>query len=126
MHSEAPPLVALLAHPDDEFGVFPHLECAARGGRAVHVAWLTDGGWGGQSIERRRNESVGVLARLGVNRGQLYFMGEELGVADGSLHLRIGEVAPRVIERLGPLAAQADLLIPAWEGGHHDHDAVTA
>ena len=30
---------------------------------------------------------------------------------------------PRLLERLGASETGGDVLMPAWEGGHHDHDA---
>ncbi|MGO4222702.1 PIG-L deacetylase family protein [Lysobacter sp. TAF61] len=123
MRSDSLPLLAILAHPDDEFAIFAYLERATANGREVHVAWLTDGGWGGQSIERRRLESVEVLRILGIPQDRLHFVGEELGIADGSLHERLDQVVPHLRNKLAPTAA-GEVLVPAWEGGHHDHDAA--
>lgn len=116
------PLVAVFAHPDDEFAVFPWLEAAAACGREVVAVWLTDGGWGGQDTARRRRESMAVLSDLGLDPASMHFCGEEWGVPDGGLHLRLDEVVPRLLERLGGMAG-GEVLMPAWEGGHHDHDA---
>lgn len=122
MHSEAPPLIAILAHPDDEFAIFPFLE-SARLGRVVHVVWLTNGGWGGQSTSRRRNESISVLRSLGIDERNMHFFGEEWGFDDGSLHSRLDELLPRLSDTMRQFLAGSELLIPAWEGGHPDHDA---
>lgn len=115
-----PPLVALLAHPDDEFAIFPWLRAAVRAGRDVRCVWLTDGGGGGQSVERRRLESIAVLTGLGLERSQLHFVGEDCGIPDGKLHLHLDTVVERLSQTV---ANEAELLLPAWEGGHHDHDA---
>ncbi|MGH8083063.1 MAG: PIG-L deacetylase family protein [Lysobacter sp.] len=117
------PLLVVFAHPDDEFGVFPWLTRALAAGRRVEAVWLTDGGWGGQDTARRRNESVAVLSDLGLDPAAMHFCGEEWSVPDGGLHLRLGEVVPRLLERLGIADAGGEVLLPAWEGGHHDHDA---
>lgn len=122
MHSDtAPPLVVLLAHPDDEFAIFPVLRGARN--RAVHVLWLTDGGWGGQDRARRERESASVLAELGGERFALHFLGRELGISDGALHRELGRAVPAVFERLSGVGSGAEVLMPAWEGGHQDHDA---
>jgi len=113
----------LFAHPDDEFAVFPWLRAAINAGRPVDVAWLTDGGWGGQDVGRRRRESIAVLSKLGIKVQHMHFLGEAWGIADGELYRRLDEVIPRLHATLGATARHADLLIPAWEGGHHDHDA---
>lgn len=116
------PLVALLAHPDDEFAIFPWLRSAAKQGRDVHCVWLTDGGWGGQSVERRRRESIQVLSRLGLDPARMHFVGEELGIPDGGLYRRVGEII-ETLKQCAYLGQDVELLVPAWEGGHHDHDA---
>lgn len=119
-----PPVLALFAHPDDEFAVFPWLQAAARDGRKTYCVWLTDGGAGGQDILRRNRESIRVLDRLGLDVTDMHFVGAEWNVPDGGLYLRLDDVVPRLVERFGHFALMAELLIPAWEGGHHDHDAA--
>ena len=115
------PLVALLAHPDDEFAIFPWLLAALRDGRDVRCVWLTSGGWGGQSVERRRNESIAVLTGLGLAPSSLYFLGEEMEIPDGDLYLHLDDVVERLKHTV---PTESELLVPAWEGGHHDHDAA--
>lgn len=117
------PLIALLAHPDDEFAIFPWLSSAVREGREVLCVWLTDGGWGGQSTARRRRESVAVLTGLGLDPSSLHFLGEECGIADGSLYLNLDSAFEALKEVVGD-SGPSELLMPAWEGGHHDHDAL--
>jgi len=115
------PLVLLLPHPDDEFAVFAWIEDAQRAGRAVHCLWLTDGGWGGQEVSRRRMESEKVLTRMGLNDSSFHFIGEQQGLPDGELHhhiVRAYEAVADCIARIG----DAQVLVPAWEGGHQDHD----
>jgi LmbE family N-acetylglucosaminyl deacetylase len=118
------PLLALFAHPDDEFAVFPWLQAAAHSGRDIHCIWLTDGGFGGQDIQRRNRESMRVLRRLGVDTAGMHFVGASWNVPDGGLHLSLDDVVPRLVAKFGYLAPTAELLIPAWEGGHQDHDAA--
>jgi LmbE family N-acetylglucosaminyl deacetylase len=114
----------LLAHPDDEFfcSVFIQDELAKE--RRVIVAYLTDGGWGGQSVRRRIDESLAVLARLGVPSSDVHFVGAERSIPDGALpnHMQSAyEAVKRVV-------GESDLRIytTAWEGGHQDHDACHA
>lgn len=40
-------LLAVMAHLDDEFAIFPWLATTAKAGRQVHCVWLTDGAFGG-------------------------------------------------------------------------------
>lgn len=113
----------VFAHPDDEFAVFPWIEDALRAGAQVHAAWLTDGGWGGQSIERRQSESERVLTSLGMPANHLHFLGARLGIADGDLHLSL-ERAQAALRELAERTGTTELMAPAWEGGHQDHDAA--
>lgn len=112
----------LLAHPDDEFGVFPWIEHALDQGRAVHCAWMTDGGWGGQDILRRQRESESVLSRMGVQRALMYFLGGQHGVADGDLWNQLERAVQELRARYSALPI-SQVVFPAWEGGHPDHDA---
>lgn len=115
-------LIALLAHPDDEFAIFPWLRSAVEQGRQVHCVWLTDGGMGGQSVGRRQRESIQVLSRLGLDPARMHFVGEKFNIPDGGLYRRLGDVVV-ALKQCAYLDQDSELLIPAWEGGHHDHDA---
>lgn len=118
------PLLVLLAHPDDEFAVFPWIRGAIQHGYEVHAIWLTDGGWGGQDKVRRRLESISVLSLLGLPHGNMHFFGEQWSVPDGRLHLSLDKVIPHFLEQFEGLGSSGSLLLPAWEGGHQDHDAT--
>lgn len=116
-------LITIFAHPDDEFAIFPWLKLATEQGRDVHCVWLTDGGWGGQDQRRRRLESIAVLSSLGVVEANMHFLGEAWSIPDGSLYRNLNSLIPRLRHELQYLLPDAELLIPAWEGGHQDHDA---
>lgn len=116
--------LVLLAHPDDEFALFPWLLAALHQGRQVAVAWLTDGGWGGQPLEPRRLESIAVLTRMGLAREKMHFLGENFGIADGSLMHQIDDAVRQIKEIFGQSGRIREIWMPAWEGGHPDHDAT--
>jgi len=122
MRSENGPLLFLLAHPDDEFGVFPWIERAVAQGRAVHCVWMTDGGWGGQDIGVRQRESENVLAGMGVPLSAMHFLGGEQGFGDGDLWNQL-EPAIEALKRRYSALGPTEVVVPAWEGGHPDHDA---
>lgn len=122
--SGAGPVLLLLAHPDDEFAVFPWVGEAVRLGRQLLVVWLTDGGWGGQPLEPRRRESMAVLSRLGVAIADMHFLGELHGIGDGTLMHHAEEAAAHVLALLDDIPSPAQVWMPAWEGGHQDHDAA--
>jgi LmbE family N-acetylglucosaminyl deacetylase len=114
----------LFAHQDDEFGVF-HLidECGRRGQRPV-CAYLTRGvnGLGA----RRNEESRRVLARLGVAAGDIRFAGDELGIDDATLPESLAAAGDWIAGWVASFARVDRIFVTAWEGGHHDHDALHA
>ena len=114
----------LLPHPDDEFAVSAHLRDAIRAGKTVRGVYLTDGGWAGQDVGARERESLQVLARLGVPATAVSFLGREAGLPDGALHAHLerARAAPRA--RLAGSPPPTRVVLPAWEGGHQDHDAA--
>lgn len=117
----APKAVFLLPHPDDEIAVFALLALAV-GKVETSCIYLTDGGWGGQDIERRERESREVLAAFSV--AHVRFLGRELSVADGDLFRRLESVFDAVESLLARESGPIDIFVPAWEGGHQDHDAA--
>jgi LmbE family N-acetylglucosaminyl deacetylase len=130
MRTDAPPAAALFlfAHQDDEYGVFQRiLDCRRRGLR-VACAYLTDGATASASAATRNAESLAVLGQLGVAAGDIAFAGLETGIGDGRLphHLAPGAAwLERWFGRWLECCGAVDSLhVPAWEGGHHDHDAV--
>lgn len=114
----------LLAHQDDELGVISEIESDLAAGRRVVCVYLTNGAWAGVSAERRNRESLAALSRLGLASDRVRFLGGEQGIGDGRLveHL---DAALAAVSRLARQLGDVDrILIHAWEGGHHDHDAV--
>jgi LmbE family N-acetylglucosaminyl deacetylase len=119
-------LIALLPHPDDEFAILPLLERANAEGRAIHLVWLTDGAFGGVDPEARRRESLRALRSVGVQPETVAFVGIDGGIPDGRLHLSMAEAHAATVAALDAVDGPAELLLPAWEGGHQDHDAAHA
>jgi LmbE family N-acetylglucosaminyl deacetylase len=126
MNADAPPSAALFlfAHQDDEYGVFQRiLDCRRRGLR-VACAYLTDGATASASAATRNAESLAVLGRLGVAAGDVAFGGLEAGIADGRLPRQLAPGAAWLERWLDRFDTLDSLHAPAWEGGHHDHDAL--
>lgn len=121
-----PSALFLFAHQDDEFGVFQKIMDEQRHGRRVFCAYLTDGAFEGKSSLRRNRESLAVLTKLGVQEEDIFFAGHTLAIPDGSLpdHLKIA--SEWIVSWLARYPMVTAIYLPAWEGGHHDHDALHA
>lgn len=115
----------LFAHQDDEFGVLAAIGDARRAGERVVCAYFTDGSLGGDPAVRDA-ESRAVLQRLGVELADVHFFGVTHGVRDGRLFESLPQVAELVGRLLDDVPAGSLVHTLAWEGGHHDHDALHA
>jgi hypothetical protein len=120
------PLVVLLPHPDDEFAVLPFLKREAQRGREVHLVWMTDGAAGGSAPALRAEESRSALAANGIDGFSFTFLGMDHALPDGRLHEHLVRAHDVLAAHLGLLQGSPELWIPAWEGGHQDHDATHA
>ncbi|RMG32699.1 MAG: PIG-L family deacetylase [Gammaproteobacteria bacterium] len=118
---ERPMALFLFAHQDDECFAFHLIASELAAGRRVRCAYFTDGG---VKCARRNRESLRVLGGMGVAEADICFVGEAQGIPDGRLLscLSQGEEALRA---LLPWREQvAAIYVPAWEGGHPDHDSL--
>ncbi|MCK4343440.1 MAG: PIG-L family deacetylase [Phycisphaerae bacterium] len=112
----------VLAHTDDEFFFSPSIRRAVAAGNAVYCAFTTDGTGQGVSPEIRKRESTKALRRLGVSEKNLLFVGLEAGIPDGAAHTRVADVYDALKRTVHDLPLD-EIYVPAWEGGHADHDA---
>lgn len=118
--------VFLFAHQDDEAGVFQKILDEQQAGHRVLCVYLTDGAANGQSAARRNQESIAVLGRLGVNQSEVTFAGEALHIQDGQLLNHLTSAQKWLEGFLAEHGSVSAMYLPAWEGGHHDHDALHA
>ena len=119
----------IFAHPDDEFACSGIISRLVKQGAGVHCIYLTDGGHGGQSTAKRRAESEAALSRLGLNVTHIHQLGMDHGLPDGLLHTKMPkayDVLLATIESIISPAGGITIHLPAWEGGHQDHDASHA
>jgi LmbE family N-acetylglucosaminyl deacetylase len=117
--------VFLFGHQDDEFAVFRHLELLVAQSQQVRCIYLTDGSARGSSPALRAAESTRVLGAIGIPPDSITFLGTSEGLRDGHLHEVMLRARDALLRSLGstPVAA---VYVPAWEGGHHDHDSTHA
>lgn len=114
----------LFAHQDDEFGVFHAIEQCRRRGMRVVCAYFTRGA--GELGGCRNAESARVLAALGVAAQDIVFAGDLLGIDDASLPAHLEAASAWLAGWVGSLGQVGQVFVTAWEGGHHDHDALHA
>lgn len=108
--------VFVFAHHDDEFFVAATMRRRAAAGAEVSAVWLTVGGLGGR---QREAESRRAMELLGIGSDRLYC----LRLPDGRAVCHLDEIIHRLealFQRLRPAA----VFVPAYEGGHPDHDAA--
>jgi LmbE family N-acetylglucosaminyl deacetylase len=126
MSSLQPSALFLFAHQDDEFGIFQKIIDEQRIGRRVFCAYLTDGVFEGKSPLRRNRESLAVLKQLGVQEEGIFFAGHTLSIPDGGLPDHLDSAIEWINDWFARCQRVAAIYLPAWEGGHHDHDALHA
>lgn len=113
----------LFAHQDDEIGIIPFIDMMTPNEKAqAQFLYLTDGG---PKSELRNKESISVLTKLGIPVNQVEFLGGTEGISDGKAPEAITKIYEILKKRLDKLES-SNLYIPAWEGGHQDHDALHA
>jgi len=115
----------LFAHQDDEFGVFSQITNEVRAGRRVYCAYFTDGSATAQP-DRRERESTRVLRSLGVVTEDILFVGRSLSIQDLKLIDHTEAAANWLQAFLAERSAIDECFVPAWEGGHPDHDMLHA
>jgi LmbE family N-acetylglucosaminyl deacetylase len=116
----------LFPHQDDEFGVFHQIESERERARTVCCVYFTTGVAAGESPAQRNAESLSGLRALAVSESCIHFLGVRLGISDGALPHHTLAVAAWLEKTLLENPDIATVYVPAWEGGHSDHDALHA
>jgi LmbE family N-acetylglucosaminyl deacetylase len=124
--SAIPMALFLFAHQDDEFGVFHEIIDVQRKGYRVICAYITTGVISGVSPQRRNRESLLILKQLRVQEQDIFFTGCALSIPDTRLHEHLEPAANWIRQLIGGFSSPLLFYVPAWEGGHHDHDALHA
>lgn len=133
MHIESPGLrssanssLFLFAHQDDEFGVMHQIEKEIKSGVTVYCVYATTGVAFNEEPKIRNEESRKVLTTLGVNPSHILFMGEALGISDGNVSTCELMFSKWLLSWVQKCQSLTTVYMPAWEGGHTDHDALHA
>jgi N-acetylglucosamine malate deacetylase 2 len=115
--------VFVLAHHDDEVFCAGHLLRALAAGERLRILWATAGGLAPAGPRLREGERVRRL--LGLEAGAV----RDLGLPDRGAVFSIADIVAGaeslLDDALGPgHRGAATIYVPAYEGGHPDHDAV--
>lgn len=121
-------IIFLFSHYDDEFGIFNIIENSVKKNKNVYVFYLTNGltkkdSDNKKKLLRREKESIRVLAKLGVDRNKIIFLGKKLNIPVYNLHQKLNIVYKNINNFLEKLNGQYIIFTHAWEGGNEDHDA---
>lgn len=121
----------LFAHQDDELGILPMLRRELRENVRPVCLFLTSGAMPGRGGPAelalvRNAESLAVLSAAGCRSEDVHFLGHACAIDDGTLYLNLPAAFEALYAAVADLTAAAPQRIycPAWEGGHHDHDAA--
>lgn len=119
----------LFAHQDDEFLARPFIREEMESGRTPLFFYLTDGETAAADGLRRNRETLNALAHAGVGEDDVFFAGTQCAIPDGRLFRHLPAAWEALLARLGERLGGARvgrIVALAWEGGHHDHDCVSA
>lgn len=123
-------VLLLIPHPDDEVvGCAALITRARAAGARFFGLYLTTGVPAPEELWPWQR--AGHSARVGRRAAEAHRAAQELGIEAGTflplpsrrLRLHLEEVCARVREEISRLAITA-LWVPAYEGGHQDHDAA--
>lgn len=118
--------IFFFAHQDDEFGVYQAILDELENKRKVFCIYLTDGAYMGGSSDIRNSESELVLGKLGVSPENIIFKGRALNIPDAQLYMNLDTAAAWIYNFIRGCGDIVSIYVPAWEGGHCDHDALNA
>lgn len=116
-------VLLLLPHHDDEFFMMKGIWDRIRGGQTIVVVYLTFGSIYGASSAQRLKESTRALKWIGVPAENVHQVGIEQDIFDGLLHTRLHD-AFLAVECIIRNREFTEICVPAWEGGHQDHDSA--
>ncbi|MFH1538331.1 MAG: PIG-L family deacetylase [bacterium] len=109
----------IFAHQDDEIPILVKMALDVRGGRDVHVIWITDGAVTAPPSIREK-ESRGVMEMIGVPQKNLDFLGHPDQYSYKHLYM-----AFRDVMEIAEKHHFAEITNNAYEGGNIDHDVAS-
>ena len=109
----------VLAHHDDEVFCAGHLYRAVREGRTIRLLWATAGGLASPARRVAEGRSVCRLLELAPEAAR------DLRLPDQQAIRHVGEIVAAAAALIDGVDDRGvSVCVPAYEGGHPDHDAV--
>jgi hypothetical protein len=117
--------LVVLPHQDDEFFLLPYIEEIIRKGGTVRFIYVTNGKYANHTPETRAKETVNVLSKYYIQKESIIFLGHSLDIEDAEVVHKYDDIyAFLKIYIANNLSDIGQVITTAWEGGHHDHDAL--
>lgn len=115
----------ILPHQDDEFFIYPYIDYLKRRNFVVKIIYLTNGGYANHNPLTRAKESIVALAKINVSQKDIIFFGHENNIYDAEIFYKY-EIISDFLNQffLNNIDSIKKIIVPAWEGGHQDHDAT--
>jgi len=115
----------LLAHPDDEFFILPYINFLKFNNYSIKIIYFTNGEYKNHTSTEREFETISVLNKFNILDKDVLFFGAMNNINDANIinsHTTIIDFLKSYIRSNYNIITR--IIIPAWEGGHHDHDGL--
>lgn len=117
--------IFLFPHQDDEVGIFQKIVDELKDENEVFCLFFTRAS-NEKKNSTRNFESTSVLLSYGVKQENILFVGQSLDIEDKCLHRHIHLAYEWLKDWLARHSDIGNIYVPAWEGGHPDHDCLNA
>lgn len=115
--------VFFFAHPDDEFGAFEKIRRLRIEQEHCLFVFCTKTT---TIFKRRKSETLKVLSCFGVREDECIFLSDFADIQDGKAYQHAEILFQIISEILLGLPNLSIVHVPAYEGGHQDHDLLHA
>ena len=119
--------IFILAHQDDEIAIFKSIKNSVKSDNNTFIFYLTNGNNSKTDnldlVLKRENESKNVLAQLGVNLKNIFFLGHNLNIKSYEIFNFLDIIYEKLINVINSFDNEVIIYTHAWEGGNIDHDS---
>ena len=119
--------IFILAHQDDEIAIFKSIKNSVQSDNNTFIFYLTNGNNSKNDnldlVLKREKESKNVLAQLGVNPQNIFFLGHNLNIKSYDILNFLDIIYEKLINFINSFDNEVIIYTHAWEGGNIDHDS---